>query len=94
MNFLKMTLPTFILSYLIFYFIYKKLVGEKLRNSKIYKKVILLLLGLIFYTIGLEITDSFNTTKVYHSLFSGIFIGSTISIVPFIVQVDNIKKKS
>lgn len=93
-NLLKMTLPAYVVSYLIFYFLYKQLDMEKLIHHKTGRIVICILIGLLVYLGGLSITDSFNATKTYHSLFTGLFLGPTIACIPFIMPVNNVKNKS
>ena len=93
-NVLKITLPAFVVSYLIFYFLYKKLDIEKLINHRIGRIVSSLLIGLLLYIIGLSVTDSLNTTKIYHSLFMGLFMGPSVGVIPFIMPVNNNKTKS
>lgn len=87
-------LVAYIISYVIFSFLYKKLGAKKLINQKINKRVILFLIAFIFYMVGISITDSFNTTKEYHFVFMGLFIGPTIALIPFIVPINNNKNKS
>lgn len=92
-NFL-MGLVAYIISYGIFYFLYRKLGAKKLINHKISKRVGLFLIAFIFYMAGISVTDSFDITKEYHFLFIGLFIGPTIALLPFIVPINNNKIKS
>ena len=92
-NFLK-GLVAYIISYGIFYFIYRKLGAKRLINHKITKRFSLLLITFIFYMAGISMADSFNITKEYHFLFIGLFIGPTIALIPFIVPINNNKIKS
>ena len=82
-NYFKMTLPALIFSSVIFYFIYKKVNIEKLISNKNSRKIGAIIITFILYAVGLEIIDSFNTTKVYHDLFMGLFLGPFISIMAF-----------
>lgn len=93
-NVLKMTIPAYIVSYLIFYFLYKKLGGKKLISCKASKRLILFFIAFIVYYVGISITDSFDTTKVYHSVFIGLFLGPLTALVPFIIPVNDNKTKS
>ena len=62
-NYFKMTLPALIFSSVIFYFIYKKVNIEKLISNKNSRKIGAIIITFILYAVGLEIIDSFNTTK-------------------------------
>lgn len=89
MEFIKMTLPAYVISAIIFYLIFRKVIGERLRNIKTYKKLMLLIGNIIFYSICLMITDSFEATRGYHAIFSGIFIGIIVSCIPLIMPNKN-----
>lgn len=93
-NFLKMTMPAMVLAYLIFYFIYKKMGAEKLINCKTSIRLTVFFIAFILGLVFISITDSFEATKGYHSLFMGIFTGASVGIVPFVVPVNNKKSKS
>ncbi len=92
-NFL-MGLLAYIISYGIFYFLYRELGAKKLIKHKISKRVSLLLIVFLFYMAGISIADSFNIAKEYHFLFIGLFIGPTIALIPFIIPINNNKIKS
>lgn len=92
-NFLKMTMPAMVISYVIFYFLYKKLGAKKLINCKISTRLIVFFSAAIVGFICISITDSFEATKEYHSLFMGLFTGASVGITPFIVPVNNKKSK-
>lgn len=93
-DFLTMTMPAMLLSYVIFYFLYKKLGAKKLINCKTSTRLIVYLSAFIVSSICISITDGFEATKVYHSLFMGLFIGAVVAIAPFIVPVNNKKSKT
>lgn len=93
-NLLKMTIPSYAISYLIFYFLYKKLGGKKLINYKTSKRLILFFIAFISCFVGVSITDSFDTTKVYHSLFIGLFLGPSTALASFMIPINDNKTKS
>lgn len=92
-NFLKMTMPAIILSYVVFYFLFKKLGAKKLINCKTSTRLMVFFSAIIVSFVCLQIADSFEATKEYHSLFIGLFNGASVGIVPFIVPVDDKKSK-
>ncbi|HCW52766.1 MAG TPA: hypothetical protein DG753_03295, partial [Clostridium sp.] len=75
MEFIKMILPSYVVSAIIFYFIFKKIIGEKLRNIKFYKKILLFVINIIFYSVLVEIIDGYNALKGDVPIFKGIFLG-------------------
>lgn len=93
-SFLKMTMPAMLISYVIFYFLYKKLGAKKLINCKKMARLIVFFSAVLLGLGCISITDSFEVTKEYHSLFMGLFTGASVGIIPFIVPVDNKKFKS
>jgi hypothetical protein len=92
-NFFKMTMPVMVLSYVIFYFIYKKLGAKKLINCKTSTRFIVFWSALVVDLVCISITDSFEVTKEYHSLFTGLFLGVSTAVAPFIVSVNKNKTK-
>ena len=88
-EFLQMTMPAYIVSTVLFYYIFWKIIGTKLVNISQYKKILIILGGGIYYVVALQIIDSFETTKSYHPLFMGIFLGMMIS--SYILTIPNKK---
>ena len=87
-NYLKLTLPAFIFSSLIFIFIYNKVGVLKIISNKNSRKIGAVLIIFIFIMVGLSITDKFITTKEYHGILVGLFLGPIAGIMQFIVPVN------
>lgn len=92
-SFSIMTMPAMLVSYVISYFLYKKLGAKKLINCKTKIRLIVFFSVFIVGFSCISITDSFEATKEYHTLFMGLFTGASVGIVPFIVPVNNKKSK-
>lgn len=89
-----MTMPAMLLVYFISYCLFRKLGAKKLINCKASIRLSIFFSAFIIGLVCISITDSFESTKQYHSLFSGLFNGASIGIVPFIVPVKDKKSKS
>lgn len=80
-----------IVSYLIFYNIYKTLnISKWVKKSRL-RAVGAILLTFILFSIGINITDSFAILREYHDLFTGLFLGISAGIIPHVVAPFNRK---
>lgn len=85
---------TYVVSYIIFYFLYGKLGIEKLINGKTSRRISLFFIAILFGSVGSLITDSITTTKGYRILINGLFVGPSTALIVFVLPVNNSKSKT
>lgn len=87
-----MFLIGYTISYLGFYWCYKKLDIKRLIDNKISIKIICFLMLFIFGIVSVSISDDFAFGLKYHYIFMGLFIAPMVAFIPFVVS--NNKRKN